>query len=84
MLVKSLVSAACLAVAALGQTEQNKEDYPEFADNFAQWGFTWEPIKVHTDDGYTCTMFHITGTVDGGSQVTKNAVILQHGMGGSG
>ena len=46
---------------------------------------TWEPIKVKTDDGYTLTMFHITGTVDNGPiEITKNAVMLQHPFGGDG
>ena len=45
---------------------------------------TWESIKLHTDDGYTLTMFHITGTENGPINVTKPAVIMQHGMGGSG
>ena len=45
---------------------------------------TWESFKVKTDDGYTLTTFHITGTEDGPINVTKPAVIMQHGMGGSG
>ena len=45
---------------------------------------TWETIPVHTDDGYTLTMWHVTGTVDGGPiEITKPAVVFQHGMGGS-
>ena len=43
----------------------------------------WETMKIKTDDGYTLTMFHITGTSDGPVNVTKPAVIMQHGMGGN-
>jgi hypothetical protein len=25
------------------------------------YGFGWEPIKVHTEDGFTLTMMHVTG-----------------------
>ena len=40
-------------------------------------------MKIKTDDGYTLTMFHVTGTSDGPVNVTKPAVIMQHGMGGN-
>ena len=29
------------------------------------WGYTWEAVKVQTDDGYILTTFHITGYTNG-------------------
>lgn len=76
---------AMLAVSVAGQTQEEIDAYPDYAENFNKHGMTWEPIKVHTEDGYTLTMFHVTGTTEGGPiEVTKPAVIMQHGMGGSG
>lgn len=43
----------------------------------------WEPIKVKTEDGWTLTMFHLTGDESGPYTVSKPAVIMQHGMGGA-
>ncbi len=82
---KSLLSfAAFIELAVNAQTDAEKLAYPDYTVEFDKWGYTWEPIKLHTEDGYTLTMFHITGTVDNGPiDITKNAVILQHGMGGS-
>ena len=39
---------------------------------------------MKTDDGFTLTMFHLTGDQDGPYEITKPAVVLQHGMGGQG
>ena len=71
------------AVGALAQTQQDILSYPEYADSFAAFGLTWEPVKVETSDGYILTMFHITGTVDGPIPQTGPSVIMQHGMGGT-
>ena len=38
------------------------EEYTRMAEVMAKYGYTWEAIKVPTDDGYTLTTFHITGT----------------------
>ena len=76
--------AAALCGTTLAQTLEEKLAYPNYAINFEKYGMTWESMKVQTDDGYTLTMFHITGTTDGGNiAITKPAVIFQHGMGGS-
>ena len=85
MISKALAfCAAALCHTTFAQTQEEVEAYPEYATNFAKWGMTWESMKVQTDDGYTLTMFHITGTVDGGNiAITKPAVIFQHGMGGN-
>ena len=49
-------------------------------------GVTWEPIKVKNENGWTLTMFHLTGKVDTGPTKTADrpSVIFQHGMGGDG
>ena len=36
-------------------------DYPRFADLMDKWGYDWEAFKVHTDDHYILTTFHILG-----------------------
>ena len=78
------ISAAALFASTQAQTQAEVEAYPEFATNFGKWGITWETIPVHTENGYTLTMWHITGTTDGGPiEITKPAVLFQHGMGGS-
>ena len=70
---------------AKAQSQEDKDTYPDYADAFARYNVTWEPIKVQTEDGYTLTMFHITGNSETGPyEITKNAVLMQHGMGGSG
>lgn len=39
---------------------------------------------MHTENGYTLTAFHVTGsTITGPFTPTKPAVIMQHGMGGN-
>ena len=45
------------------------------------WGYTWEPIEVHTEDKYILTTFHVTGTVaDGPFTPTKEPILMQHGL----
>lgn len=78
------ICAAALIAGTQAQTQAEIDAYPEFATNFDKWGMTWESIPVHTDDGYTLTIFHITGTTEGGPiEITKPTVVFQHGMGGS-
>ena len=38
-----------------------EEDYRRFADKMAEYQFTWEPLKVTTEDGHILTTFHVTG-----------------------
>ena len=59
--------------------------YPNYASPFADYGLTWEPIKVKTEDGWTLTLFHITGDATTGPfEITKPALLMQHAMGTSG
>ena len=68
--------AALLLAGALAQTQEELDAYPDYAYQMDLISATWEAVKVKTDDGYTLTMFHITGTEDGPVKVTKPAVIL--------
>jgi len=82
MLSRFGTALALLTVNVLAQTQAELDAYPDYAGEFAKHDMTWESIKVHTEDGYTLTMFHVTGNKDGPIKVTKPAVIMQHGMGG--
>ena len=42
-------------------------------------GYTWEAIKVTTEDGHILTTFHVTGNSDGLFTPTRPPVLLQHG-----
>ena len=81
----SKVIAAALAAVACAQTTAELESYPNYASPFANFNLTWESIKVKTDDGWTLTVFHITGDTNTGPfEITKPAVLMQHAMGTSG
>ena len=44
-------------------------------------GYTWEAFDVTTEDDYILTVFHITGTSEGGMFTpTKEPVLIQHGL----
>ena len=32
----------------------------------AEYGYTWEAVKVKTEDGFILTTFHVTGSVETG------------------
>ena len=57
-------------------------DYPRFADLMDKWGYDWEAFKVHTDDHYILSTFHILGKT-GEKRVpaneSKGTVLCQHG-----
>ena len=62
--LSKLFAASLLAIAALAQ--DGTEEYTRMADVMANYGYTWEAIKVSTEDGYTLTTFHITGSAEAG------------------
>jgi len=68
ILVNSLVAAAAAA-----------QDYQRFADVMDFYNYTWEAIKVTTEDGFILTTFHVTGNQDGLFKPTMPPVIIQHG-----
>jgi len=44
------------------------------------WGYDWEAHKVHTEDKYILTTFHITGKKSATSETaSKGTVLIQHG-----
>ena len=46
----------------------------------AWYGYTWEAIKVTTEDGFILTTFHVTGTTEKGPfEPTLPPVLIQHG-----
>ena len=56
------------------------------------YGYAWEPIKVHTEDGYTLTMMHVLGkntyAPDGSVTTyegtrTQGPILIQSSMGTS-
>ena len=50
-------------------------DYQRFSDIMDQWGYDWQAHKVHTEDKYILTTFHILSK----QQATKGTVLVQHG-----
>lgn len=59
-------------------------DYPRFADLMDKFGYDWEAFKVHTDDHYILSTFHILGKRGEGQHYTppnesKGVVLCQHG-----
>ena len=77
-------AASLLCSTSLAQSQEVKDAYPLIAGPLEKMGVTWEPIKVKTENGWTLTMFHLTGKVDTGPTKTADrpSVIFQHGMGG--
>lgn len=60
--------------------------YPEWATKMEEFGITWMPYTVETEDGWTLTMFRLTGRIDKNDDMTscengKYPVIIQHGGG---
>ena len=54
--------------------------YPEFEELIGAHGYTWEPYKLKTQDGYHLTMFRITGKVGVEADSSqRKPVILGHG-----
>lgn len=62
------------------------DNYMVFSSVMQRHGYTWEAVKVKTEDGYTLTTFHVTGKVaKDGTTITREAteppVLVQHGLG---
>ena len=36
-------------------------EYPRMAEVMTKFGYDWEAIKVHTDDHYILSTFHVLG-----------------------
>ena len=59
--ISYLTAVAVFSTEIKAQTPQQKDEYPEYAAGMDKYGYTWEPIKITTEDGYILTTFHITG-----------------------
>ena len=60
-------------------TYADAEEYKRFADIMSNYGFTWDPVKVTTEDGHILTTFHVTGNPEGPFTPTMPPVLIQHG-----
>ena len=75
-----------LVVAAFAmQHAQATADYPRWAAIMDKWGYDWEAVKVHTEDHYILTTFHVLGKT-GVARPSKSvgSVLIQHGNGEDG
>lgn len=63
-------------MAALTSSAQN---YQRFSDEMTHYGYTWEAIKVTTEDGFILTTFHVLGNKHGTFKPHLPPVLLQHG-----
>ena len=53
------------------------DEYPRWSEGMERWGYTWEPFKVTTEDGFVLTTFRVTGTkADGPFKPTKGSVLI--------
>lgn len=74
-----MFSGTAAATAATTLMSQAKQ-YPRMADVMGKYGYDWEAIKVHTDDHYILTTYHVLGKT-GQTRPTesKGTVLVQHG-----
>ena len=69
------------------QSQEDKEAYPEFAQLMEASSYAWESLLVETDDGWTNSIFRVTGKIDEDGEVQDLRkegllpVIIQHGGG---
>ena len=59
--MRRYAAAAAFAAVCSAQTAAEQKEYEEWHAAASMYGYTWEPLKVHTEDGYTLTMMKITG-----------------------
>lgn len=45
------------------------------------WNYDWEPYEIHTADGYTITVMHITKKLAGDTPATLNPLLMVPAMG---
>ena len=61
-----------------------ESEYPDFANLMDKWGYAWEAFKVHTEDRYIISTFHILGKKgeqpsNGFQSGSRGTVLCQHG-----
>lgn len=51
------------------------------ADVMTKYGYDWEAIKVHTEDHYILSTFHVLGKTGGQErpEESRGTVLIQHG-----
>jgi len=56
-------------------------EYPRFADLMSGFGYDWEAVKVHTEDHYILSTFHVLGKtgVERDSNASQGSVLIMHG-----
>ena len=54
-------------------------DYQRFSDAMKHYGYTWEAVKVTTEDGFFLTTFHVLGKTEKTFKPNLPPVLLQHG-----
>ncbi len=75
-MIGSLLEVAAFAM----QTAQASADYPRWSAIMDKWGYDWEAIKVHTEDHYILTTFHVLGkTGKPRPSTSAGTVLIQHG-----
>ena len=55
---------AALSVMKNAKNPMDIQNYSSFAMIMSHYRFTWEPVKIETEDGFTVTLFHVTGHYD--------------------
>ena len=48
-------------IAQSNAVMHKESEYPDFAKLMDKWGYDWEAFKVHTEDRYIISTFHILG-----------------------
>ena len=57
-------------------------EYPRFSNLMDQFGYDWEAVKVHTEDKYILSTFHILGKTGAEREELESSpgtVLIQHG-----
>ena len=71
-------ATALMAICQLSLAQStDAAKYQRWADLMDTAGYTWEAFDVTTEDDYILTVFHITGTKEGGMfSPTKEPVLI--------
>ena len=82
--MRRYAAAAAFAAVCSAQTAAEQKEYEEWHAAASMYGYTWEPLKVHTEDGYTLTMMKITGnSLKETPPADKHPILFVPPMGGT-
>ena len=75
------MESAYVGLSSYAQVASNAAaDYSRFSEVMDRYGYDWEAFKVHTQDHYILTTFHILGkTGEARPTESKGSVLCQHG-----